>query len=292
MFTSIFNQQRNVSKLERFISVILEIPYEDVHNNLKVMSRKLPKFSMEESYKEVDLLLKLENKLLKINLEINTILNINRLRRNIIYICTISSSNYQKGDKEGKNIYNSVQINFNVIDKITKELFGEYVLKNTKTNKELSDMIKIDMINMEKTEKVCYNDLTEKEKMVYNFCKLLTTHEEEEFKKVSEKIMEEKESKDLLEQVKDMSEDEEYVYMDSTYSSLEEQEEDYKKMYKEEGLAEGRAEGRAQGIAEGKAEGKAEGRIDIAKNMIKDNLSNETISKYTGLTKEEIEKLK
>ena len=33
-------------------------------------------------------------------------------------------------------------------------------------------------------------------------------------------------------------------------------------------------------------------KIDTAKNMIKDNLDINLISKYTGLTKEEIEKLK
>ena len=116
--------------------------------------------------------------------------------------------------------------------------------------------------------------------------------------------MEEKESKDLLEQVKDMSEDEEYVYMDSTYSSLEEQEEDYKKMYREEALAEGLAEGREKGLAEGRAEGIAEGieqgrveginqrNIDIAKNMLKDDMSLEIISKYTGLSINEINDLK
>ena len=35
-----------------------------------------------------------------------------------------------------------------------------------------------------------------------------------------------------------------------------------------------------------------EEKIEIAKNMLKDNLPVETIVKYTGLSKEEIEKLK
>ena len=67
MFTYIFNQQKNTPKLEKFISVILDIPYEEVHNNLKVMPRKLNKLNPNDAYKEVDLLLRLENKLLKIN---------------------------------------------------------------------------------------------------------------------------------------------------------------------------------------------------------------------------------
>lgn len=75
----------------------------------------------------------------------------------------------------------------------------------------------------------------------------------------------------------------------------------------EEGLAEGRAkglaEGRAKGLAEGLAEGRAEGLVEgiaegIAKNKLEtaikmrnDNFPIESIVKYTGLTKEEIEKM-
>lgn len=39
-------------------------------------------------------------------------------------------------------------------------------------------------------------------------------------------------------------------------------------------------------------EGLKEKSIDIAKNMLKDSLDIEIIMKYTGLSKEEIEKLK
>lgn len=69
---------------------------------------------------------------------------------------------------------------------------------------------------------------------------------------------------------------------------------------REEGIAEGRAEGRKQGIAEGRKEGIAEGRKEgmaeekkeIAKNLLNMNLSLDQISKATGLTIDEIEKLK
>ena len=46
--------------------------------------------------------------------------------------------------------------------------------------------------------------------------------------------------------------------------------------------------GRKDGIAEGEAKGKTE----IAKNMLKENVNIELISKVTGLSLEEIEKLK
>lgn len=67
----------------------------------------------------------------------------------------------------------------------------------------------------------------------------------------------------------------------------------------EEGRAEGRIEGRAEGLVEGRAEGRIEGRaegikqasLDNARVMKKDGMSVGLISKYTGLTPEEIEGL-
>ena len=58
--------------------------------------------------------------------------------------------------------------------------------------------------------------------------------------------------------------------------------------YKEEGLREGFDLGKAEGKAEGRAEGKAE----VAKAMLKNDLPVETIMACTGLSKEEIQKLK
>lgn len=62
-----------------------------------------------------------------------------------------------------------------------------------------------------------------------------------------------------------------------------------------EGRAEGRAEGRVEGITEGMKEGKIQGENEakktIARNMLNFKIDIETISKITGLTKEEIKKI-
>ena len=57
---------------------------------------------------------------------------------------------------------------------------------------------------------------------------------------------------------------------------------------KEEGLAEGRKEGREEGLAEGKTEE----RLEIAKKMLEMGLSLEQITEATGLSEEEVLKLK
>ncbi len=73
-----------------------------------------------------------------------------------------------------------------------------------------------------------------------------------------------------------------------------------KEMAKEEGLKKGLKEGRAEGIKEGREEGIQEGikegieqgKIEIIKNLIKANVDIDTIILSTGLSFEEIEKVK
>lgn len=57
------------------------------------------------------------------------------------------------------------------------------------------------------------------------------------------------------------------------------------------GKAEGIAVGKAEGIAVGKAEGIAEGKAAIARQMKSEGEPVEKIIRFTGLTKDEIEKL-
>ena len=59
----------------------------------------------------------------------------------------------------------------------------------------------------------------------------------------------------------------------------------------EDGKEEGMKIGEEQGIKKGKREGKKEEKIETAGKMLSDGLPIETISKYTGLGTEEIEKL-
>jgi DNA repair protein RadC len=63
------------------------------------------------------------------------------------------------------------------------------------------------------------------------------------------------------------------------------------KIGKEAGLKEGKKIGLEKGMKKGRKEGKNVRSLEIAKKMKKKGESVETISEYTGLSKEEIEKL-
>ena len=58
------------------------------------------------------------------------------------------------------------------------------------------------------------------------------------------------------------------------------------------GYIDGKADGMVEGEAKGKVAGKNERNIEIAQKMLKENVNIELISKVTGLSIDEIEKLK
>ena len=61
---------------------------------------------------------------------------------------------------------------------------------------------------------------------------------------------------------------------------------------KREGIAEGKEIGMKEGLEKGRAEGMNRRSLDIARNMLADGVDINQIMKYSGLTQEQIEKLK
>ena len=60
----------------------------------------------------------------------------------------------------------------------------------------------------------------------------------------------------------------------------------------EEGRMAGMAEGKMVGIAEGRTEGEKKKQIEIARNLLKTGMEISKIAEVTGLSEEEIEKIK
>ena len=61
---------------------------------------------------------------------------------------------------------------------------------------------------------------------------------------------------------------------------------------RETGREEGHKEGKEEGLKEGRAEGAKQKSFDIAKRMLENGIDIETISVLTGLTAEEVSRLK
>ena len=104
---------------------------------------------------------------------------------------------------------------------------------------------------------------------------LLAAPTEEEMDKISEsdKLMEE-----LNDKIKKINQDSEVLDV-----IIENEEEIIAYSMYEKGVQ--------NGISQGISQGKKEKQLEMARNMLKDGLDIETISKYTGLSKEEIENI-
>lgn len=142
----------------------------------------------------------------------------------------------------------------------------------------------------------CKNNNTDNKKL-FEWIEFLKNPEKLGEKDMSKEI---KEAKECLKKISGSEEEirwaelrEKYILEINT-AKIEAREDGFEEG-REDGLKEGKKEGREVGLKEGRKEGKKEGEKEakrkIAKNMLDLKIDIETISKATGLTKEEIQEL-
>ena len=210
----------------------------------------------------LDLLVKTKEEI--INVELNTNYNEEILIRNLHYVFKLASENTERGNKyKVKN--KIVQINLNFIN--SKYEKSEYLLYDKKHEIELTDYIKICNIGIDKYIKNYYNNskkFTKGEELV-----IMLDLDKKELEELSEKS-------DIVDNFKEdvIKANEDKLVVD--WISREEEQKQYEEVMYEKGIT--------QGIEQNKQEN--------AKKMLDLKIDLETISKVTGLTKEQINDLK
>ena len=271
MFTEIFNNPDNICILEEFISNYLDIPLNLVIGNLKILSRRLSKEERYDSRKEVDLLLNYQGK--KINIEMSNSASDGVINRNVVYLCKIHGRQLKTSDINYSKINDTIQIMFNNFD-TDNDLKTTWSLRDDAGN-ILTSKLRIDIINLVKGKDLCYTG-SEKVDYLINWCKLLTTSNKDNVKNISYQIMSHKSTNTLMSNMSMLSEENEMVRL---YTKLSRREMEYNTL-----IAEATEKGLKKGIEQKT--------LEVAKKMLEENIEVETISKITGLTKEEIAKLK
>ena len=287
MFTEIFNNPDNICILEEFISNYLDIPLKEVSGNLKILSRRLKKEVRYDSRKEVDLLLNYKGK--KINIEMSNNKSDGVINRNVVYLCKIHGNQLKVGDINYSKINSTIQIVFNNFN-IGNELKTTWYLRNEK-GQILTSKLRIDIINLVKGKDLCYTG-SEKVDYLINWCKLLTTKDRENVKDISSQIMSHKSTDMLVNNMSALSEEDEMVKLYTKLSRREMEYNTYIAEAAEEGYNNGHEKGYNEGIKKGIEQGIEQKNNEIAKKMLDKKLDITTIEEITGLTKEEIMKLK
>ena len=159
VFKEVFGNVQNIEVLEYLVSILLDIPYDDVKGHVILKSNKKYKPKIISKKGEKDIVFSVDiSKPFRISLEMNkydideTIIN-----RNILY----HSDVYVSGIKEGepyKNIPITIQYNFNpdYVDMVNKPLIDEYYYQN-KYGNILTTNNKIVHINVAKMSEMWYS---------------------------------------------------------------------------------------------------------------------------------------
>lgn len=272
MFKAIFCNPKNEELLKwllekclkRKIEIVRVIPPEIIKPNIYVKGKTL------------DVLIKTDGEL--INVEVNSNFYDNLHIRNASYIF----SKYSEETKVGEDYYNMrkvIQINFTSKLSNKYPIFSTYKLIDINSKIAFIENLIIYEYNVDKIKKECYNE----GKKDFSFIAMLSSN-----KKELENICK---GDDMMEKYEDevnnLNEDQEF----SDWISAEE---DARKLLNTQlKYAENKGEKRGKKIGEkrGEKRGIQKNTLEIAKKMIKDELDYKTITKYTGLSKEELEKL-
>ena len=119
-------------------------------------------------------------------------------------------------------------------------------------------------------KKLCYTNDTNK---LARWCNVFTSKTEKEFKKWVDGLMEEEAASKLTDEINHYSSNDEVIALYSAYTK--------EKLERNTMLEDAEAKG--------KIEGKMEKSLEIAKNMLNENIDISLISKVTGLSKIQIE---
>ena len=229
-----------------------------------------------------------------INVEMQTVRHKHFLKRILFYWSKLYSHDLEKGEDYSKikPAYSLIFTTFSVLDSKIKDFMSSFSIRRDKKPHELlNEDLKIVIVELSKLDKLYDETFDLKEK----WCYILRQSGEitrEEYKSLSK----DEEMKMALEHLEELSRDEqlrqeaftrkinEVAYGLDRAGLIEEG--------LEKGLQRGLKRGRAEGLQEGRAEGLQEGTIKIALNMLRKESELSFIAEVTGLSEEEIKKLK
>ena len=282
VFEAIFTKKENIDILESFLACYFDIEISKIKGRIKILPRELELESKKAKNKQIDLLLELEDE--TINIELNNKYSKGIKERNIVFASNVHSRSLKYSDNDYSEIKRTIQINLNVnLRNQNNKLKDKYYLRNEE-GKILSEKFEIDNLDMALGREICYNDYNNK---LARWCTVLTAKTKEEFRKnLGEDLMEKETKSKLVDETMKYSTDEDVVAL---YFEKSKEELEYNTL-----IADARQSGIELGIKRGIEQGKIETTkkmLETATNFKKLGVDIETISKATGLSKEEIEKL-
>ena len=266
MLKTMFQNENRLKYSCKLISYFIDVSYQDLLNNIKLAKNETDKKYENDKGERCDYVASINGAF--INIEVNNNSSLYAMERNTEYLMRLYSKKVKRGTSY--EYTQSIAINLNNFSfKDNDKIIDIYALQNEEQTL-LTNKITIIQIYIPNLRRKWYNEgiksLTEVERYILALVERKV--EDALVLGIGDEVVE-----DYVKESIEVSEDFNFG-------------ESYDKEWalKDEGIREGIEQGIEQGIKQQK--------IEIAKNMIKDNISIETISKYTNLTTQEIDKLK
>ena len=271
-FKKIFGSEENKDILIEFLSLATGIEKSDF-NDIRIENNELqPQFYQDKAGRlDIKVILK-DGK--KIDIEMQNIYFSYYPKRSILYWCELFIESFKKGEAYS-NLNKCIAINIlNESFPLTDKLHSIYQILEVEKHSQLDEVFEIHFFDLTKLD---VKKLTELEEWLL----FIRTEDKEVRKKLAE-------GNPMIAKANNVMD---IFYLNekerAAYQAAWRYESDRVSMLKEteeKALAKGREEGREEGIKEGI--------INTAKNLITMNIPIENIAKATGLTQEEIAKLK
>jgi len=320
MFKKVFGDKENTKPLKTLLKCILDIEAKEI----TILNPEILGSSYYDKRTIVDLIVELEDGT-KIGIEMNTNVNSYLVDRNIFYMFKIMSGNMRKG-----SLYNElkkhIQINIDCEGKHIKPIETYKIIEEEK-HKVLTNKIEIIRVDLPYFVEKCYNldakELDYKDK----FIGLIGIEDRDVAKNITEG---EKDMEEILDKVEDFSDDDEILgaydaewhkietervvrlaNMEDSLKNKEEAERNKEEAEKNKEEAERNKEEaernkeeaernkeeaernkeEAMKIQNQREEIEMQGILKTARNMLKENIDIQIISKVTGLNTKQIEEL-
>lgn len=248
-------------------------------NNYNLINNEITTFYEDDKLMVTDLIYQLNDKIF-LNIELNTSKSKYLMYKNLLYIYKILLSNQNKG-KKYKDV-TVIQVNFDLYSfKDMNKVKNVIKVMNKDNLKEYLNTFTIFHLELDKAWNNEYNVSEEG----IRFLRMLSSRS---------KILNKYLARDNLFLKKVAKFMEEYSNSSDNllYYNQKELDDYIKESELEDSYNSGLSKGKSLGLSEGKNLGKQENSIEIAMKMLEDGMSLGTISKYSGLSKEEILKLK
>ncbi len=274
-FKRVFGTEENKDVLQDLLECILDIPPENIAG-LELLDKEFHKDSISDKTGVLDVKLRLKNNTI-IDIEIQNRWNSEFVQRTIFYWAKMYTENLKTSE-----VYTKLPkcITINIVGEgfnLNSLMHSEYNVVEKHINDRLSDELEIHFLNLAKVKEYQENiELDEKKKKLYNWLKFIETDDEEVRNMLAQESPIMAKANATI-NIMEMSPKEKWLYEN--------------RMKYEHDKASWKHVGYQEGIERGFANGVYQKSIEPARIMKHEAFDLNIISKITGLSKEEIDKL-